>query len=97
MSRKEYSYDWPEFSYSSTTADCLESHINTVHMNVRLFKCQNCDKSYECLAFLRKHFKLSHSSESVVHKCEKCGYCTKSKTAFNKHLMRHSVQKPHKC
>ncbi len=96
IKRRQYKCDWNECSRSSTTADCLESHINIVRKNVRPFKCQNRDKSYGCRANLKKHFSLNHSENSVVYNCEQCDYRTKNKNNLTIHIMRHLGQKPHK-
>ena len=43
----------------------LMDHIDSVHLKIRSFKCQFCDKTYPSKSQLCTHLKLKHSEEIV--------------------------------
>lgn len=70
----------------------LTTHM-TVHMTVKPFQCDQCDKSYTTLGALLFHKNTHHSKPSSVKKqemaCEKCDRVFRSKNAFDKHKQWH--------
>eukprot|EP00088_Acartia_fossae_P063181 TRINITY_DN7682_c0_g1_i1.p1 TRINITY_DN7682_c0_g1~~TRINITY_DN7682_c0_g1_i1.p1 ORF type:complete len:627 (+),score=133.26 TRINITY_DN7682_c0_g1_i1:66-1883(+) len=41
----------------------LKIHIQTIHMNIRNFRCNICRKEYSTLTMIKKHMKTAHDSE----------------------------------
>lgn len=61
----------------------------------RIYKCQDCRKSYVYHSLLMKHMKI-HTGEKP-HECKKCGKTFRYSLHLNKHLIKHIVEKSHKC
>ena len=73
----------------------LRRHINVVHLKLKPFKCEQCDKRFSERSNLSKHFKVVH----LKIKAFKCQYCDKK---FSKEYGRslhvnsvHLREKPH--
>ena len=41
----------------------LKRHVSTVHLKLRDFKCDQCDKAYSSKPPLNTHIRKNHSSE----------------------------------
>ena len=81
--------------YRSLNKNTLEAHINKVHLNIRPFVCEICQKGFYKKSNLTQHF-VTH--EKIKDKtCEICGSTFVNKKTLAEHLMLHSGQKPFKC
>ncbi|KAJ8708157.1 hypothetical protein PYW08_010523 [Mythimna loreyi] len=81
--------------YRSLNKNTLEAHINKVHLNIRPFVCEICQKGFYKKSNLTQHF-LTH--EKIKDKtCEICGNTFVNEKTLAEHLRLHSGQKPFKC
>ena len=56
------------------TRNALSRHISVVHLDVKNFQCDKCDKSYATKADVNKHIRATHSEgRNVMVECEICG------------------------
>ena len=76
--------------YSAKTDNNLKKHVRGVHMGLKPFKCNDCEKSYQCSAHLQRHRKLSHipKEEQALYQCSNCNYNSVDKEYLKKHVAR---------
>ncbi|KAB0802432.1 hypothetical protein PPYR_04618 [Photinus pyralis] len=48
--------------------------------------CKDCNKSFSCSRYLKRHYKNMHLSKSDTFMCEVCGIITESKSKLHKHM-----------
>lgn len=81
--------------YRSLNKNSLEAHMNKVHLNIRPFVCDICQKGFYKKSNLTQHY-VTHTK--VKDKtCEICGDTFVNEKTLIEHLMLHSGQKPFKC
>ena len=74
----------------------LMDHIDTVHLKVKSYVCQFCDKQYMNKYNLRTHLKLNHGAETdKVVKCSLCEKDVKNIYTLKRHLR--NVHKKKDC
>nr|XP_019535091.2 PR domain zinc finger protein 5-like [Aedes albopictus] len=79
-----------------TDANNLKKHINT-HTKSAIYRCEECDKSFDRTDCLRKHRKIMHSDERD-HVCTVCGKGYALKQSLTQHLKSaHSNTKTKEC
>jgi len=56
------------------TRNALSRHISVVHLDVKNFQCDQCDRSYATKADVMKHVRATHCEQrNVMVECEICG------------------------
>ena len=56
------------------TRNALSRHISVVHLDVKNFQCDQCERSYATKADVMKHVRATHSEQrNVIVECEICG------------------------
>ena len=73
----------------------LQSHINSIHKNIRNFQCQHCDKAFKAKIHLDNHM-LQHSGDRPFQ-CGECGERFRHKLSLISHSRIHSDSRPFVC
>ena len=72
-----------------TSLHSCKSHMETVHLGLRKFQCDECKKSYSAKPALENHKKRVHGSGEVKkHVCHMCGMETVHYANFKRHLVQ---------
>lgn len=75
----------------------LQTHINTVHLNLRQFKCNLCDFATNYRKILKKHINSNHFN-SKYHKCRLCDFAADHEVDLKKHMLStHPDSKRFEC
>jgi len=75
----------------------LKKHVDAVHKNLKLHKCEYCDKSFTRKGDLKKHVDAVHKNLKP-NKCEICDTSFSHKGHLKRHVDAvHKNLKPHKC
>ncbi|RZC37682.1 hypothetical protein BDFB_005420 [Asbolus verrucosus] len=61
-----------------------------------LYKCIDCDKTFNKACYLTQHNKTFHSGDKPF-KCGRCGKRFSSEETHEEHTSKHAGDKPHKC
>jgi len=73
----------------------LQAHIDSIHKNIRNFKCPHCDKAFKTKIHLDNHL-LQHTGEKPFH-CNQCGENFRHKLSLISHQRIHSDSRPYVC
>ena len=73
----------------------LQSHIDSIHKNIRNFQCQHCDKAFKAKIHLDNHM-LQHSGDRPFE-CRECGERFRHKLSLISHSRIHSDSRPFVC
>jgi len=49
-----------EYEASFENKKQFEHHMNSTHLNVRLFKCISCPKWFATESIMKKHYRMTH-------------------------------------
>merc|ERR1712226_655946 len=60
------------------------------------FRCNECDKIFTSLCYLKQHNKTFHNGEKP-YKCGQCGKRFPVEVLYQEHLAKHAGDKPYKC
>jgi len=60
------------------------------------FRCNECDKIFTRLCYLKQHNKTFHNGEKP-YKCGQCGKRFPVEVLYQEHMAKHSGDKPYKC
>ncbi|XP_058796157.1 zinc finger protein 782-like [Phymastichus coffea] len=96
--KKDLKYSCEQCGYASTSKYHIERHVKARHLTEyslknandpppevkRIFKCENCDRSYSHASSLRTHRRYDCGKFPQFH-CSQCNYVTKHKCDLNKH------------
>lgn len=66
-------------------------------MDQNKLECVNCKKEFESRASLEEHVKSSHGSSSRSYTCQFCNKSFSRSWNFQRHVLIHKGEKPHKC
>lgn len=78
-----------------TNDNDLTSHVNKVHLQIKPYSCDMCDKQF----YTQKNLKC-HKKVHCMRSKEKCEFCTKtlkSRKDLVIHIRKHIGIKPHQC
>uniref|UniRef100_A0A673UXQ5 Zinc finger protein 75D n=1 Tax=Suricata suricatta TaxID=37032 RepID=A0A673UXQ5_SURSU len=70
-------------------------HPGKGHAGEKLFKCQECEKSFKGSSGLIKHQRIH--TEEKPYKCQQCDRKFRWSSDLNKHLVAHQGIKPYRC
>lgn len=88
-------YDCVHCDYHSVNKCTLEAHINKIHLGIRPFTCDRCQKGFYKKDNLVQH--LATHNEIKDKTCYICGNTFGIEKTLQEHLKLHSGQKPFKC
>ena len=70
------------------------SEFQKVGCNQRIFTCDLCGKQSNSRAYLSKHVKMIHKSNTEAKKCEMCSFSTKWPESLKRHyISTHKIPK----
>lgn len=75
----------------------LQRHNDSIHLNIRKFKCQQCKKAFTCQARLTEHERIHSGERPFQCRFEHCdkGFVTRSSQRWHERL--HTGEKPYRC
>lgn len=74
----------------------LRIHVVRKHTAIKSHVCPECDYATISKGEMDRHVSRKHRNERPFM-CETCGFRSKTRSAFNSHLITHSGLKPYKC
>ena len=75
----------------------LNTHLSTVHLQMKDFECGVCGLKFGQKANLNQHVRKQHSSSARLFTCDVCGYTTTHKSCLTRHTRLHTGDKRFKC
>lgn len=100
---KNTKYSCDHCNFSSKNKYTLEAHIHKVHLNIRPYTCDICDKGFYKKSNLVEHkttlahLKKSNTLQQKDNTCEVCGIHFVNRKCLRDHLRGHYNEKPYKC
>lgn len=70
-----------------STRGTLNKHILTHQTS--LFYCYQCSYKTNLKPYLIHHMKVHQPSEPIYYRCERCGFETKDRKSYRKHVLNH--------
>ena len=77
--------------------DALNTHLSTVHLQMKDFECSDCGKKFGIKANMTRHMRTQHSTSARLFTCDVCGYSTTLKSHLTPHARQHTGEKRFKC
>lgn len=93
LRRSQYSCNICPFK--SLNKNSLDAHVNKIHLQVRPFACEICNKAFFKKSNLTEHLIIHNRVKNLT--CEQCGDCFATKKTLVEHLRLHSGDKPFQC
>ena len=79
----------PHCEYKSSRNEHMQMHIDAVHLGLRPFKCDVCDKDFTQKTHLRTHQKNVHENvQDTRFKCDECSKFYQSNQQLREHTER---------
>lgn len=96
-SKTESSYMCPECNKPFSTNGNLKNHIQTIHKNIRPYKCpfENCTKEYSNQSRLDVHIRTHTGTKPFI--CPVCSKTFNEKGNLKTHIGFHTDSRPFKC
>ena len=73
-----------------------QKHVHTVHLKIRPFECEQCQKSFIKKNHLKDHINAIHL-KIKPYECHQCKMSFAQKSQLNTHVKIHQEIKAHKC
>ncbi|KAK3086595.1 hypothetical protein FSP39_020807 [Pinctada imbricata] len=93
--------------FNNPVKEVVASHVKTKHMNMKQFKCSQCDytttKKIEFIAHKAEHVNVSSDQGKILvepteYRCGECDYTTYSKLDYDEHKRGHDNEvMPYQC
>ncbi|XP_048000523.1 oocyte zinc finger protein XlCOF6-like isoform X2 [Leguminivora glycinivorella] len=77
----------------------LEQHINRVHLNIKPFQCDRCEKAYVNVWSLNEHRRIAHEGfkRPLKFPCSMCDKVFDSNNILKDHIRTHTGERPFQC
>ncbi|XP_063370290.1 zinc finger protein 250-like [Cydia amplana] len=77
----------------------LVQHINRVHLNIKPFRCDRCEKAYVNVWSLNEHRRLVHEGfkRPLKYPCAMCDKVFDSNQILKDHIRTHTGERPFQC
>ncbi|KPJ21308.1 Zinc finger protein 816, partial [Papilio machaon] len=77
----------------------LERHMNRIHLNIRPYKCDLCEKAFNNSWCVKKHKKISHEGykRPYIFPCTMCDKIFDQKSILKSHIRTHTGERPFQC
>lgn len=92
---KPFRCEEPGCSYSSAFKDAVKKHVDIVHLKIRPYKCQHCDKSF-ALGKTRQEHERTHTGEKPFP-CRVCDRGFSRKAGLRFHMRLHTADYQFEC
>ncbi|KPJ01219.1 Zinc finger protein 595 [Papilio xuthus] len=93
--RNKLYYTCNNCNYQSLNKKTLEAHINRIHLHIRPYVCETCDKGFYKNSHLTEHVKIHLQIKNKT--CEVCGEHFVNEKTLIEHQRLHSDDKPYEC
>lgn len=81
--------------YKSCNKSSLEAHVNRVHLQIKPFTCEICQKSFYKKVHLKEHLRTHDKIKDKT--CDVCGDNFVNERTLKEHLRLHLGHKPYLC
>ena len=92
---KKHRCTYPDCNKMFSRPSVLKEHIQTKHLNIRKYKCTECDQRYTKKLHLQRHYISAHSIDNKPFKCTFCDKKLLTKQHLETHERTHT--KPFRC
>ncbi|CAH2060980.1 unnamed protein product, partial [Iphiclides podalirius] len=77
----------------------LERHVNRMHLNIKPFNCDKCDKAYLNNWTLKQHKRAAHEGykRPLSFPCPMCDKVFDRKCTLKGHIRTHTGERPYQC
>lgn len=93
--RNKVYYNCLNCKYQSLNKNTLEAHINKMHLHIRPYVCETCDKGFYKKSHLTEHVKIHSQIKNKT--CDVCGENFLYKQTLINHQRLHNNIKPYEC
>jgi len=92
--KKSTGHDCQHCTYSCNTIRILDQHVKYSHPQIKMYKCEKCDKTFSLLDSKNKHMKRHEEKKQICPTCNKA-FC--SIQELQNHLPKHTGTKTFLC
>ncbi|XP_013168929.1 PREDICTED: gastrula zinc finger protein XlCGF26.1-like [Papilio xuthus] len=77
----------------------LERHMNRIHLNIKPYKCDLCEKAFNNSWCMKKHRKMTHEGykRPYIFPCTMCDKIFDRKSILKSHIRTHTGERPFQC
>lgn len=77
----------------------LDRHMNRVHLNIKPYTCDSCDRTYTDSWSLKNHKKTVHEGykKPLMYPCSMCDKVFNSTHILKGHIRTHTGERPYQC
>ena len=72
-------------TYSTIYKSELKHHVDTVHLKIYNFMCQQCENKFPTMSKLRRHAIKVHE-QIIKYECDKCEYAVDEHKVLRRHI-----------
>lgn len=84
--------------FQADSMHSLKDHYRNVHLQLRLHKCTDCEKSFSRKLSLMRHIASVHQKAQKPHQCNRCETSCWSASQLSHHISSvHDKERPHEC